>query len=825
MKAKKNTNGIKKTPFILGAAFIALGCTLGISSFAWFYLPQSTRQVEGMDGEATGSYFSIVNQETKIADGTSKNPYGIKTAKQLYYFNWLQDLGYFNKDENGDGFIDQQYYFVLMDDIDASNYVLPPAGTKEYPFVGNFEGNGYTISNLKISNSWGNLTDKPKGAKQDGALLSSAEIVGFFGIVGQYSSGASTTADSVTTGSVNCKAKDGSAKTATYTIRSVSGTGDSATTTYVNAVNNLYFDKLEVSTVANETLAGLLAGYVNGQMQYCGVRSGNFSFGTNVGVLTDDVLKEGNNANTKLSKYSLIGDYNSNNFDWAGKPSSKSSDSGTEWGGTIDMQDVHKRLTYMVKSTKAGTESSYTTYGEELYTTRGTKIDYASNSTSYGTFESTTLIPINIDNDVTQNFYDSTVSESTSNQNTGYIVGANSKSTNFSVQSRKINESNYNVSNSFAGEATYTKYEGTTDRSNLRLLTILPTSDSSSPIYQIDDEHNKSYDKIDDSLSRETYLNLGLVKYESVRENLNDIFGAAPVLNGTMLNHYLRWSSAFSITSESAIDNWQTFKKAAKINGTSYEAYEFLRASINFSVLESGTFVAIFAPYTTGTDTASVSPIMNGMIHVTRDSAGSVTSKKRIDKVYKDSNGKIKYTYADSSVLTESGYNASNETLVYNYSNWCWTTQNKIYSMYYCEIPLMPGDYVFARCDLKSGYSGCSYVYIDIGANKGDTTPTPTTTTIPPIDFVYYSDPANKVIKKINSTDSDGKADYVPSKLTCAVAGKPTTIYFYRVLSSDGTKESIVLYYVNSAGDNATLTWTGTDTPEEETKDVYTTSN
>ena len=163
--------------------------------------PQTSASITGITGEATGSYFSAVNGDKAL--GTKEYPYGIENAKQLYYFSWLQDMGFFNEDkkgktnddgtETGDGVIDA-CYFVLMNDINAGEYILPPCGISKYPFVGNFDGNNCVIKNLRVSNSIseGQITNYPKTLDSDNERLtkdefnSSPAIVGFFGIIGKY---------------------------------------------------------------------------------------------------------------------------------------------------------------------------------------------------------------------------------------------------------------------------------------------------------------------------------------------------------------------------------------------------------------------------------------------------------------------------------------------------------------------------------------------------------------------------------------------------------------------------------------------------------------
>ncbi len=622
MKAKQKSGVTKKAIFVLGIAFLSLGCTLGLTSLAWFVSPKSTKKVDGINGEATGSYFSPVNEDGK-ADGTITHPYGIKTAKQLYYFNWLQDLGFFNRDENGDGVIDQQCYFVLMNDIDADGYTLPPAGTKDFPFVGNFEGGGYTISNLKISNSWSKLTDIPNGASKNdaGTMLSNAEIVGFFGIIGQYSSSASSTSSSTTTGTVNCKNNSGTVTSATYTIRSTSSSDGETTTTYVNAVNNLYFDGLEISTVAKSTLAGLLAGYVNGQMEYCGVRSGNLNFGMNVGVIADEVL---GTSNDKLSKYSLVGDYNANNFSWAGKPEDGSS--GTDWGGSIDMYSFGKRLSYILganntyRSVGSSILNYYQNNGEKYnlkkqglyvmsqkknvafhdFTTKTGDVGYISGGPSEGI----SYFPLNIDLDLDQMSEFSVTSSNTSDSGVSGVVskttveyqngqGENPTATNpgFITGVTTSSPGKYYYSSSFTTRysvnalskisTSLNNSSGTYDSSKFVLygFDYSKISDSNYPLYKIKDDDNSSSITGSDCIdATSSSSNAVFQQYSKVKSNFNTL------MTGKSLYYSIGWT-------DGATPSKYATSSTIKLAGNEYDS--LYGPGVDFYVQEQGYITCI----------------------------------------------------------------------------------------------------------------------------------------------------------------------------------------------------------------------------------------
>ena len=252
----------KKIAFFLVIA-IAISSLVALS-LAWF----SKGSIVPSGGEIIPGYFAR-------GEGTKENPYVINKPIHLYNLAWLQDLGRFNQtyDENGDLV---QYHFVVENDLDMSGYVLPPIGTRDYPFVGTFtsidQTKPVTISNLTVSNviDNGEISLRPASVSD----ITGAEIVGMFGIIGQY---------------------EGKPEGATYEsiVPSVS---------YFNLNNPV------IRTQTEKSLAGLIAGYVNGKLHEVGVLGGQIVSGANN---TSGLI------NSNISVYSLIGDRNPD-VSWGG---------------------------------------------------------------------------------------------------------------------------------------------------------------------------------------------------------------------------------------------------------------------------------------------------------------------------------------------------------------------------------------------------------------------------------------------------------------------------------------------------------------------------
>lgn len=252
-------------------------------------------------GSAVGKYFAY-------GDGSSTTPYGISSPRHLYNLAWLQYLGVFNKETTvvtgEDGKTTtyyKTYYFELANDINMSGWTLPPIGTKDNPFVGRFNGKGYVISGLKVSDQLGDYNRHPYNL-----TFTSPNIVGFFGCIGAMNH-----------------------VTYPYSINSS-----------VNEATNFYLDNVQVFSHNSQSLVGLIAGYVNGKLNNAGVHYGKMSLKNGTSKLQDTYFDY-------VSRYSLIGDYNADEYNWSDKPG----DVG--YGGSLDIEDFVARTTNL--STSDGT--------------------------------------------------------------------------------------------------------------------------------------------------------------------------------------------------------------------------------------------------------------------------------------------------------------------------------------------------------------------------------------------------------------------------------------------------------------------------------------
>lgn len=228
-------------------------------TYAWYRPIKLNFAPAKVDGSIRASYFAS-------GDGSKNAPFEIAKPEQFYNLAWLQYLGKFNEaDENR---TIPTTYFYLSADINMTGYVLPPVGTEKYPFVGNFNGNGNTVTGLNIAVP----TDLPIEGEYE-----KPQIVGAFGVVGTMGD----TKDSITIDEQN------------YTYSSAA-----------NEVKNVTFKELTVETQTTNALIGLAAGYVNGTLTNVGIQLDN----TLMSKLHIKLNTSPLNANfTNLSDHSLVG--------------------------------------------------------------------------------------------------------------------------------------------------------------------------------------------------------------------------------------------------------------------------------------------------------------------------------------------------------------------------------------------------------------------------------------------------------------------------------------------------------------------------------------
>ena len=677
--------------------------TLSAVTLAWFVYHYDFNP--DVSGSAITGYFYA-------GDGSAEHPYQIKNENHLYNLAWLQYMGRLNEEKDGKI---TQLYFELIDDLYMEDVILPPIGTKDSPFVGHFNGNGHCIYDLTVSNylddgnSEFGIVTRPLSITEIGGA--NVSIVGFFGVVGALDE-----------------------KTA---AKLIDDSGEKDISEKVNAVHDVFFDHLTIRTETDRSLIGLLAGYVNGSIENVGIGAGSLVLGENVTSLSaEDVF----DMQFAISEYSLIGKYDVNGVDWVDKPTGGSGGSGgsggatqpggdTGWGGSLDMYEINRRITYIFGTT-AATYSSSTSY---LYALNGVlnftgamsskKSPYLNrNNTVY--LAEGTYLPLAINQDMLsgteiagQNScvvlptYQNATSETPRSSNTGYIVGGGKSYSSAYIRVRADVATGY--SSSFPGIykslATATNSSGTFNGGNFHMLTI----DVNGQTYIIEDIYNTNattYLSKSTSYSKKSCTDFEKYYIESVVDGVKVDTGVRTTLVNTLQGESL--VHAMHFMKKINISNPEKITRSVTVNGRDYESYDLLNGAINFSVSAHGYITAVAGTYFKANGAHSLFTIFV----VNRDANGNFTQNPLVKittiKEKRDSSGKlIEYVYNLDPANYESGYTYNT---VYDISKMNVLTENG--AAYYFEIPLNPGDYAIG-CDTGEANDGAYLMYLDIGAN------------------------------------------------------------------------------------------------------------
>lgn len=709
------------------------------STFSWF-AAKNTVTFPSSFGSAQAAYFAG-------GDGSKENPYLISSPVHLYNLAWLQYLGYFNLNadfNNGRA----QNFFALARSIDC-NLSIPPIGTEQYPFIGNFDGNGYVISNVTVSNYSADLTRRPANAQftadvlsmpLNGGYVSDVSIVGLFGVTGDYDK------------FVENHYKKTDVGVTTY--GELTAPGDLPSTVDVNefyysamTVKNFYINALHVKSHSKETLAGLVAGYVCSNVQNTGTYACDVSLsGTKSGKSdAKNASGEAHNYEKTVSKYSIVGDYDETIVGWVEKPTETTGGGeqgdGAAWGGSIDMRTLNRRLTYMITTseltkTNQGTTAYSSTFnlnvtfnGDEFYW------DKKDGKTYLLYLNEGTMLPINVNvkemgldksdetNKIINNktwkyndYYAEHDMEVVANNNTGYIVGNGNQATSY-IRSRiqPVGGSSSTYPGIYKSLALKSTNATTTyNASNFEMLTI----DIKGNTWRIKDDANKNIKESALNYDPKFYTELGFSNggknYATVRTNFDDTMSMSNMVHG------FHFQNKFDT---------QSYERE-KLNNR-----EFIRGGLNFTVQSDGVIKTLLGAFFNQSNKQTLFDLYK----VNRNDDGTIASVTRIKNIYKDAAGKIVYDPE-----TTEGY-----TQIFSFENLTKTDEQNTEgkdilisgAAYYFEIPVTKGDY-FISSDTTSSSRNAYLMYLDIGANGDgdDTTETPGTEKMPyditRVDFV-----------------------------------------------------------------------------------------
>ena len=736
--------------------FLSLAFAFVAVTFCWFSRGELLNFRDDF-GSAKASYFGG-------GDGSSEEKaYVISSSTHFYNLAWLQYLGYFNA-AGGANNGRLQSYFKLTKNIDMRELqrngtvsALPPIGTEQYPFIGNFNGNGHKIDKVFVSNLMSDLIVRPttyKTATDDnnnevlavygtaGTTTKAVNIVGLFGVTGDY--GVSADVKGVVSGSneYTNKFKD------SLSLPTAATTSGADEVYYgVMKVENLYTDNLSVKSASSKTLVGLAAGYASASLSNVGVYRCSITVNAGATGLSDSA---------PLSNYSLLGDYNDAVITWDEKPSGGGGGgSGNDWGGSIDFYDLSKRITYILNKNQQYNSFTITNSKNNMglngisFTYKTDKVLYEMQGNQINIYGQS-YFPLNVDTEkefknenratITNNgktityattdyFSDSTkTEEAVLTKNPGFIT-----TTNNQYETTHDIWKNSKIGASLGFTKSGASYpSGTYNEDNLVMLNI----DESGNLSRIVDGDNTTNNKnLNDIQSTKEATELH--RYAEVKKEIKNFL--------TNDNNYIYgWTWNTSATS--------TIKGTFKMNGINYT--DVLAPGIDFIVGSSGYITAIFCPNANG---------------------GGGNKLFTLYKVTRNGdNGTPTATKMTGKIPTETGDFDIKSALLY------------------LEIQVAAGEY-FISADVDSGANtsdnkgantSAGLMYLDIGANAGGesgggSTPGTAAYTIDTVDFVN------------NTTDYAANGKFTAFKdVTFNLSGAGTSgvpsVSFEREAAADG---------------------------------------
>lgn len=765
--------GIKKplTVAILGSVILAAGTATSAFTFSWF---SNTNNVTNktLEGHTAGAYFAR-------GRGSSNDPYVINSPIHLYNLAWLYYIGYF------DG---QEPCFIIEKDLDMSGWTLPPIGTKDHPFNGHLDGydttysktsqtEPVTIKNLTVSNDFGSYNTHP--ANITSSTFTSPEITGLFGYIASDSTSSSKPTPSV---------------------------------------KNLYIDNETVTSKTSHALSGIVAGYVDGELE--GIHLNNSKLDINSGT-------------SNISGFNNISDYTSVGYTtskssyvknvttlyepyFVGKSSfadqSGGGGSGNDWGASINMQTINRRINYMVSSytkyEKSGTATRFTQSSRfNLYARYGQTGEWYWNDqkatiNGYANLAKGTIIPLTIntdeafvtdgvkdkENEITLNsyayhitdFYDSSsVQESDiiANSNSGYFIGGGTMDDSGTISTSSggylyIRRQLVSSAMSSAGQSST---QGTAYSSSSTIFRYINESGTEGTLTLTKDEQGN--------------VTGNSMNYERANSVINQF---NTTMEGKRWAQGLRFYGTDNLTSSSNYTDYLN----AKLIGKTYSKYQFLQSGLNFTVKEKGYITVIMS-------TAMSAKVMFELYKISRSGCSttancsdehSVTNVEQIKQIYKyqsgtDSSGNAKYSY-------DYNTNSHNGTLAFDFTKISPSTEN---ALYYFEIPVEPGDYLIGKNEKGTSNNTAFIVYLDIGTSGNGSEATSNT---------VYRTKVLELLKQINSTFTYPTGVYVTdlSKTDIVNDKKTYCVQLGKTYSGTATMD------VSNNTATTSLTTTSTDT-------------
>ena len=667
---------------LIGLSLASLSLT-----FSWFMNAN-----DRLDIQETGG--GVITQYFHCGTGTEGDPFVITRPVHLYNLTELYDklpefstenyyfrLGY---DLDNNGTLDFYSYDDdgkilegISDSLNMNYYEnFRPIGSKDKPFIGNFDGSHLTINKLNISGN--GISD-----------------IGVFGYVTEEATVKDLYLDNLSIDTTGSVADQHDQHATNAYVGFIAGHIEDAT-----CFTNTYVNNCDISgkSVLTKNDWGYFGKCDNAATLEQFIEKAKNGEGDNWGGSID--AKSYNDWIYGLYKSTITAN-NGTVYEYSTMQSGTDS---SQVFNTRNYSDFTLHFATNYKTGVYGSGGNYTSYNYYMNpdcfneppdgkAVRNTASVY---STVYQ-FKDNNYIPLK--------FTDSTKTAVDSN-NPGYIVGSAYGATNVITASPKLASYYYSsIGNSLqdtawvVNSALANKTLGYTD-SKLEVLTY------KDGWCRIEDSHNSNNTTTNTKMTPYTkrpLADLEFSKYEEARNALQEVSESTDRMHGIHFENN-ELSASKKLTKTGGI----------KIHGETYN--DLLKGSVEFHLKKAGRINFFAGTYYTATRNFNFFSIYK----VERNN-GSINNIKRISKIYNNTASGPRYVYKYSDNTYSTGTAGA---LVFDVENILEADAPVNNALYYFEVPVNEGEYAMGMVPGKSAssYTGAYMIYLDLSANAGSTT-------------------------------------------------------------------------------------------------------
>jgi len=738
--------------------------------FAW--LAESRKQAEQkFNGSSGQTYFAGGN-------GGENDPFIINNKYHMYNLAWLQNTGK----------LTERYYFALGDnvEIDDDNFWLPPIGTDDNPFVGDFNGNGYTISGLKITTDKSKLRGVPQGFK------TFSNAVGLFGMTKKQ--------DGATEG----------AKIHNFILENP---------IVEVATKNAPYATSELSN--KDMVAGLAIGYLNEECR-----------ASSIGILSPDGSDGAqlimNRANGYSTFNSIIGALGNNVTSSVTGGGHGTGGSGNAFGASFDVETFSKRL-YLMEANRdsgEGNVSSFLPIGPR-------------SSNDYPVLLAGEKMPFAVSSPVEEATYTGkTARETVADNNIGYSLGSETKLNKKNIKLREaLTQTNDSDLNWKFADGTLPSKDNVPMWFYTKTPYVSENSGYNSKIAGVNAITIEQYQALPQGIKNLLPENVDKYVKEDISKNIfqpndltNSYIGQSETFETIRLSDNVTYETIknYGVTS---VKQWSYHGQISWMGKTYGEGF---RGADGYAVDENGDYILVPNQYNPAMLEKVAFNKYNKGIALPNNAVWFKPSQSGTLKfvMYSEKSGegfslmKIKRGETKRDPTSDNFFDVASDSADMGFT-WERIIMQKLpaYVLFYYEYEVTPEDIEMGNVEFilcEQGDGGAQFVYLDMGASASDDVSTvDPTVNVSAVDFIYEGVEIAKEEKTINGAKVS-VGDFILSASGTPYTATRTSVYFENL-----NKILAIVYVRPNGGENAsgnTLIVTVTPSADGEIKQTQTTA-